>query len=75
MSNFSKPTNVTQTQRFLGLTNFFRKFIKDYALKSRPLHNLLRKVSFNFNDDHVQALLTLKKELTCYLEFSDCTIL
>lgn len=49
--NFKQPANVLKVQRFLGLANYFRKFIKDYALKARPLQNLLKKtVEFNFND-------------------------
>lgn len=65
--DFPIPKNITQLQRFLGLANFFRKFIRDYAVKGRPLHNLLRKsVSFNFNDDCLKAFQILKQELISY---------
>lgn len=52
---------------FLGLANYFRKFINNYAQKARPLHNLLRKdVEFIFDSDCLAAFETLKKELTAY---------
>jgi len=47
--NYKQPANAT-VQRFLGLTCYFRKFIKDFALKAKPLYNLLRKnVPFEFD--------------------------
>ena len=42
-------------------------FIKDYAVKAWPLHNLLRKtISFDFIEECSYAFLILKKELTSY---------
>jgi len=64
---YKQPGNVIEVQRFLGLANYFRRFIKDFSLKARPLHELLRKaVKFNFNKDCMQAFHTLKRELTAY---------
>jgi len=61
---FPQPTNVVELQRFLGLTNFFRRFIENYAEKAKPLHNLLRKMeSFDFNFKCVQAFNMLKDAL------------
>lgn len=49
------------------MTNYFRKFIKNYALIVKPLHSLLKKSSeFNFNEDCFQAFISLKKALTSY---------
>lgn len=41
--NFPIPKNVQNDRQFLGLTGFFRRFIKDYALESKPLSILLKK--------------------------------
>lgn len=41
--NFKVPTNVTEVRRFLGLTGFFRKFVENCSILSRPLTALLRK--------------------------------
>lgn len=61
---FPQPTKVVEVQRFLGLTNYFRKFIRDYAVKAKPLQNLLRKQSkFDFDSKCVAAFELLKQEL------------
>jgi len=39
IKDFPQPTKKVQLQQFLGLTNYFRKFIKNYALIAKPLHN------------------------------------
>lgn len=53
-----------QVQCFLGLANFFRKFIRDFTVKVKPLHDLLRKsVLFNFNADCINAFESIKTEL------------
>jgi len=32
--DFPAPKSVHELQRFLGLANYFRKFIKDYSVKA-----------------------------------------
>jgi len=65
IKNYKQPANATEVQRFLGLIGYFRKFIKDFAIKAKPLYNLLRKnASFKFDVECVRAYDTLKKELT-----------
>ncbi|CAL1672504.1 unnamed protein product [Lasius platythorax] len=55
---------MVEVQRFLGLTNYFRKFIKDYASKAKPLSDLLRTSSkFDFNEKCINAFKNLKEEL------------
>lgn len=67
IEKFPLPKNVLEVKRFLGLTGYFRKFIRDYAEKARPLSNLLKKSSmFNFDDDCSKAFNLLKKELIAY---------
>lgn len=65
--NFPQPRKVIELQRFLGLTNYFRKFIVNYANKAKPLNNLLRKSStFNFDEKCKEAFELLKKELIAF---------
>lgn len=67
IKNFSRPKNVHEVQSFLGLVNYFRKFIKDFALIARPIQNLLRKsTDFVFNEECEEAFVIFKKKLIFY---------
>ena len=41
--NWPASRNVKEVQKFLGLTNYYRRFIKDFAKIAAPLHVLVRK--------------------------------
>jgi len=41
--NWPAPKNVKEMQKFLGLANYYRRFIKDFAKIAVPLHVLVRK--------------------------------
>jgi len=41
--NWPAPKNVKEVQKFLGLANYYRRFIKDFAKIAAPLHVLVRK--------------------------------
>ncbi|CAI6368349.1 unnamed protein product [Macrosiphum euphorbiae] len=40
---YPRIQSVKHIQSFLGLTRYFRKFIKDYALIARPLSEILKE--------------------------------
>jgi len=68
VNNFPAPTKVQEVQRFLGLTNYFRRFIPNYATIAKPLYGLLKKtIHFDFNDACIQAFKSLKANLVSYL--------
>ena len=37
------PKNMKEIQKFLGLANYYRQFIKDFARITALLHQLVRK--------------------------------
>ena len=41
--NWLVPRNIKEVQKFLGLTNYYRRFIKDFAKIAALLHVLVRK--------------------------------
>src|SRR5689334_18416555 len=65
VANYPAPTTVKQLQSFLGLTNFCRRFIKDYASITKPLTLLTRTtIPFLWTQDHDRAFQALKTALT-----------
>lgn len=43
IDNYSEPENMYDVRRFLRLTGFFRRFVKNYAVPACALNDLLRK--------------------------------
>lgn len=67
------PTNVSQLKSFLGLLNYYGKFVPNLATVLAPLHRLLHKsTSWSWSReqqsafDHVKELLTSDTVLTHY---------
>ena len=59
------PSNLKQTQGFLGFCNFYRKFIKGFSKIASPLTQLSKKdKAFEWNDQCQQAFELLKKRCT-----------
>jgi len=41
--NWSVSKTVRDVRKFLGLANYYRRFVKDFAKLAQPLNNLTRK--------------------------------
>jgi len=41
--NWPIPKTVRDVRKFLGLTNYYRQFMKDFTKLAKPLNNLTRK--------------------------------
>jgi transposase InsO family protein len=58
-------TNVKEVRSFLGLTNYFRKFIQGYAKMAHPLHQLTKaNAMFHWSEECQHAFTALKRTLT-----------
>ncbi|WVZ80404.1 hypothetical protein U9M48_027877 [Paspalum notatum var. saurae] len=42
--NWKQPETVTEIRRFLGLTGYYRRFIKDFSKTAKPMTSLMKNV-------------------------------
>ena len=63
VQNWKQPESVKDLQRFLGLVNYHRSFIKDYAHISSPLYQMVGSKEFRWEADHEKAFKRLKEAL------------
>ncbi|XP_057548097.1 uncharacterized mitochondrial protein AtMg00860-like [Amaranthus tricolor] len=69
------PKNVTEVRSFLGLADYYRKFVVNFSKIARPLFEFLKKgVRFRWGEKHSKSLEELKKRLTTapVLTMPDC---
>jgi len=56
---------VKDVQKFLGLANYYRRFIEEFAMVARPLHDLVKKEKkWNWTEKEERAFKKLKKRFT-----------
>ncbi|GKA21125.1 putative mitochondrial protein [Tanacetum coccineum] len=63
IKNWPIPSALKQLRRFLGLTGYYRRFIKSYAMISQPLNALLKKNSFQWSNAVEVAFEKLKQAM------------
>ena len=61
--SFPKPESRKQLRRFLGMINFYRRFIKNAARILAPLYNLTKPKKFKWNIDAIKAFEESKEAL------------
>ena len=63
--SWPEPKNIKDIRKFLGLTNYYRRFIKDFAWVARPINTLTRKnVKWQWGSEQQQAFNELKRIFT-----------
>ncbi|CAG2198844.1 unnamed protein product [Mytilus edulis] len=63
VKNYPRPKNQTEVRQFLGLCNYYRRFVKDYAKITVPLNNLLQKTKNMFGLINVKLHLKILNKL------------
>ena len=63
--NWPNPTNVKEVRGFFGISQYYRRFIKNFAVIAKPLTVVMsEKRKFYWGEDQENAFLKLKKLLT-----------
>lgn len=64
MKQFPRPTSVTEMQKFLGMTNYYRRYVDQYAKIAKPLYSLCKKDNpFIWSPACEEAFCKLKEKL------------
>jgi hypothetical protein len=62
--HFPKPKMITNIRSFLGLTGYYRNYVRGYSWLAIPLFKLTKKnVAFVWNLNYQQAFEALKRAL------------
>jgi hypothetical protein len=63
MVNWHVPISLTEVRWFLGLTGYYRKFVKNYRVLAKPLTQLLKHKIFSWPPEDDTAFQTLKQTM------------
>ena len=76
VAKWPAPTSKKKVQQFLGLANYYRRFVKDFASIAKPLHRLTeRTAKFEWTSECQLAFDRLRQRLVIapVLAFPDFT--
>lgn len=65
IKNFPRPKNLKETQRFLGMCSFYRRFVPSFSLLASELYKLCKKnTQFEWTEKCNEAFEILKQKLS-----------
>jgi hypothetical protein len=60
--NLQAPTSKKEIQSFMGRINFVRRFVPNFVVMVKPIHNMLKHdQSFSWNEDVEKYFVGIKK--------------
>jgi transposase InsO family protein len=65
IEDYTQPKNVKELRSFLGMANYYRKFVKNFAIIAAPLYDLTKKgIRWKWEEQHERGFQDLKRALT-----------
>lgn len=58
------PKNIHEVRQFIGLANFYRRFIHKFAAIVQPITDLLKGKNFEWGENQEESFKRIKEELT-----------
>jgi hypothetical protein len=66
--NLPAPTSKKEVQAFIGIINFIRRFVPDFSLMVKSIHNILKQyLSFSWTNDVKNNFIRIKKAISSAL--------
>ena len=63
VKSWPTPTTLKEVRAFIGFTNFYRGFIKDFSTMARPLHDLTKKdTPWQWKKEQQEAFDLIKRQ-------------
>ncbi len=64
--NWPQPTTLKELQRFLGLANFYRRFIRNFSTVAGPMTSMVKKGThrLSWSSAAIAAFQSLKERFT-----------
>ena len=64
IEKFGRPKHAKDIKSFLGIANYFRRFVPNYSLIAKPLYDLTsEKIKFKWGEEQQLAFIRLKNAL------------
>ncbi|KAG8473465.1 hypothetical protein CXB51_035759 [Gossypium anomalum] len=66
ISSWPVPSSMKELRRFLDLSGYYKRFIKDYRVMAKPLTELLKKNGWNASGIGIGAMLQQQERLVAF---------